>query len=624
MSKKFTLIILAIVLLPVFSAAKHMAVLETISQNGLLTVQETQYLTDILRNQAVTVLPAGPNWTIITDRNVPADFVAQARISQFGSSLAVSAELYETTGNKLVSSFSGRGETVVDIENIIKAQAPEFFRKANESTWNNLGDLGTSSNFDFQENPRFIVEIETNPSGAIPSIDGKAIPKCTSTPCKIQLEAGERHFVLSKERFEDKDTVVNIVENNQKILLNLSPNVGSLDLRPYIQENLAQYPVAITIDGENGLVGNNDLTPGLHEVKIEHPCYDPLVFKVAVDKGKVGTFRDSLKRGLGGLILDVYRGGEPHSVPVYLDGEKVGMTPFTRKVPLCSKVEVGDADYREEVAVTLKWHEVTKVTHEMKERDTLPVADQTQANAENAYNELDWNSPVERAEPSKKDTPQKKFWAGAFVAATYNDFYGTKFGFENLESGDDYTLKVEGADDVLGNYWGVGGNIGLSGLYLFTPFFGLRADLGVAFRRGSGKSDVTVKVYWEDVARIPEKSDLEIDYHVEQLNIDIPLAMRVLLPGMIYAELGPMMSFNLYSKCKFDIDDEFGTQEIRETNTFKVVEFDLLTGVGVMRPVGKSILDFNLRFVLGITPLNDADDPPKTWQWQFNVAYWFI
>lgn len=653
MHLKFTLLLLCLVLLPVFSAAKHMAVLETISQNGLLTLQEKQYLTDILRGQAVMVLPAEQNWTIMTreninvmlppgktieecegtclaetGRNIAADFVAQARISQFGSSLAISVELYETAGNKLVSSFNARGETLDDIEKIIKEQAPNFFKKARGATWGGgtgFGDFGSADNFSFQGNQRVIVEIMTSPSGAIPTVDGKAFPKCMSTPCKVQLEVGEHRFVFSKERFEDKDTLINVVESNQVISLNLSPNIGSLDINPYVSESLKQYPLKVTIDGKKGQVGNNDLTPGLHEVSIKHPCYDPLSFKASVEKGKIATFREDLKRGIGGLELDVYQGGEPLSVSVYFDGTMVGKTPFSGEVPMCTKVEVGDSDYREVVAVDLKWHEVVKVSHEMKERKVAPVADDTRDLAEMAYDELDGNKPERRVAPLKQDEPpQKRFWGGVFAAATYNDFYGTEFGFGKLKSGDDYTLKVEGADDVLGNYWGVGANIGFGGLYLLTSNIGFRADVGVAWRQGSGKSDVTVKVFWYEEGRDPEKSDLEIDYHINQINIDVPLALRVMLPSMVYAEVGPIMSFNLYSKCEFDIDDEFGTQEIREDNTFKAFEFDVFGGVGVMRPIGKSFLDFSLRFVLGITPLNDSNDAPKTWQGQFNIAYWFI
>ena len=134
--------------------AKFVAVLETISDKGLLTLQERQYLTDILRGQAVRELPAEQNWTIMTreninvmlppgksiedcegsclaetGKNIAADYVAQARISKFGNSLAISAEMYETAGNKLVASFAGRGESVIDLEKIIKEQASPFFKK---------------------------------------------------------------------------------------------------------------------------------------------------------------------------------------------------------------------------------------------------------------------------------------------------------------------------------------------------------------------------------------------------------------------------------------------------------------------------------------------------------------
>ena len=670
MRSKFPLIAFCLILLPVFSFAKHMAVLETISQKGLLTLQEKQYLTDILRSQAISVLPVEQNWTIMTrenisvmlppgktieecegtclaetGKNISADFVAQARVSQFGSSYAISAELYETSGNKLVASFNGRGETLDDIEKILKAQGPEFFKKA-RGVSGNFTDFGSAGNFAFQVNQRYIVEILSTPAGAIPTVDGKAFSNCTSTPCKIQLDAGEHRFMLSKERFEDKDTVVNVTANNQRVAMTLFPNIGSLDLKPAIPENLKQYPFDISIDGKMGRYGVNELSPGIHEVKIKHECFDPLSFKVAISKGKVESFTDSLVRGIGGLKLDVLQGGEPQSVSVYFDGEKVGETPYTGEVPMCTKIEVGYQGYREKVAVELVWHEVVKTTYEMKARQTVDAAEEIRQNAEKAYAELD-DKPKEEPvveSPKKEETPKqeapqqeafkqepkqeeplrKKFWAGISVAATYNDFYGTKFGFGNLNSGDDYTLKVDGVDDVLGNYGGFGANIGISGLYLFTPRFGLRADLMLASRRGSGESDITVRVVWDDESRLPEKSDMELEYYVRQMNIDIPLAMRVMLPKSIYAELGPMMSFNLYSKTKFSVTDIYGTEEYREHGLFNTFEFDVLAGVGVMRYIGKSILDFNLRFVLGVTPLSDAKDSPKTWQGQFNIAYWFI
>jgi hypothetical protein len=628
MRTKISLIGLSIVLLPVLSFAKQVAVLETNSQKDLLTPQERQYLTDVLRGEAVRVLPAEQDWTVMTreslnallppekmdegcegsciaemGKNVAADYVAQARVIQFGSSLAISVELYEMAENKLVSSFNGRGANVEDIEKIIKDQSPDFFKKACGSACDSQGAVEETP----KGHQRVIVEIETDPFGAVPMVDGKAI-KCTSTPCKALIEVGEHRLSLSKKLFEDKDSLVNIVENNQKFSLKLESNAGSLDIRPVVQKEFEQYPIKVKIDGEQGQVGVNELAPGTHKIVVKHPCYDPIKFNATIEKGKTAIFTDSLKPGVGGLELDVHQGGTPQSVPVYFDGVKVGVTPFSGEVPLCAKIEVGDSSNREAVLAELKWREVVKVVHEMKSSKENAVAPQK-----------------ETAKPEEKKSPlQKRFWAGAFVAATYNDFYGTKFGFGNLKSGDDYSLRVDGTDDILGNYWGVGANVGISGLYLFNPMLALHADLGIASRRGSGKSDVSVKLFWNDGSRQPEKSDLEMEYYVRQINIDIPLALRVMLPSKVYAEAGPMMSFNLYSKTKFSVTDIYGTQEFREHDCFNTFEFAIVSGVGVMRPIGKSMLDVGLRFVVGVTPLSDADDSPKTWQWQFNVAYWFI
>ena len=228
------------------------------------------------------------------------------------------------------------------------------------------------------------------------------------------------------------------------------------------------------------------------------------------------------------------------------------------------------------------------------------------------------------AAKTSSDPGIKRFWAGLTVAGTYNDFHGTKFGFDNIESGEGYQLKVKGADDVMANYWGIGANVGLSGLFLINSYFGVRADLALASRRGNGESDVSVRLYWDDETRQPEKSDIKMKYYVRQMNIDVPLALRFMFPSRVYLEAGPMMSFNLYSKTKFSVTDIYGTEEFREHDCFDVFEFATVYGIGGMRPIGKTMLDIGLRFVYGITALSDADDSPKTWQWQFNIAFWFI
>ena len=68
--KKILAVLSLALLFPAFALAKYVAVLETISDKELLTLQERQYLTDILRGQAVRALPAEQNWTIMTRENI--------------------------------------------------------------------------------------------------------------------------------------------------------------------------------------------------------------------------------------------------------------------------------------------------------------------------------------------------------------------------------------------------------------------------------------------------------------------------------------------------------------------------------------------------------------------------
>ncbi|WP_297697902.1 hypothetical protein [uncultured Fibrobacter sp.] len=137
-----------------------MAVLETMADGDTkdsLSLLDRQYLTNVLREQAVKELPARDGFTIMTrenisamlppgkaiedcegsclaetGRNISADYVCQARVGRFGSKLTLSAELYETAGNKLIASFNGRGADVEELLVLIESKSAEFFREVKE------------------------------------------------------------------------------------------------------------------------------------------------------------------------------------------------------------------------------------------------------------------------------------------------------------------------------------------------------------------------------------------------------------------------------------------------------------------------------------------------------------
>ena len=153
------------------SYATFVAVLETAADGRAkesVPFTDRQYLTNVLRGQAVRALPANQNWTIMTrenimqmlppgksiedcegsclvetGKNIAADFVCQARVGALGNWLTLSVELYETAGNKLVASFNGRGMDVEALLDLVKQRAPEFF-----STIKNPGNFAVAEKKD--------------------------------------------------------------------------------------------------------------------------------------------------------------------------------------------------------------------------------------------------------------------------------------------------------------------------------------------------------------------------------------------------------------------------------------------------------------------------------------------
>ena len=144
-----------VLVLSVNAFATYVAVLETAADGSAkdsVSLLDRQYLTNVLREQAVKELPATEDFTIMTrenilqmlppgkaiedcegsclvetGKNIAADFICQARVGRFGSSLTLSAELYETAGNKLIASFNGRGQNVEELLSLVERKSHDFF-----------------------------------------------------------------------------------------------------------------------------------------------------------------------------------------------------------------------------------------------------------------------------------------------------------------------------------------------------------------------------------------------------------------------------------------------------------------------------------------------------------------
>lgn len=405
-----------------------------------------------------------------------ADYIVQAQISKFGSSYVVSTELHEGASNNLVASFTGKGATLEDIENIFKEQSPAFFQKLLETP------ASTQALIPIASSDASVPVVETPAPVAKAPIAEATVPVADS--------AATTEVPVATAEVPTTDTTVEAQSQTTEVL-------------PLVTERQAQ--------------------------------------------------KDSV---------------QPAAV-----------------------APAADTAQKQQSQVT-----------EAKAEEKKPETEKVQA---------------------KKSDQRKRFWGGITAGVTYNDFYSTKFGLDDIDHGKDISLSISGADDLLSSYWGVGFKLGMSGMFMISPIFNLRSDLTLALRQGTGKTNASI-ILSKKKAEQKEKSDLKIEYSSSQLNIDLPILARVSIPKGIYFEAGPMLSFNIHSSSEVKITDVYGSEKFEEDGDLNAVEFDLATGIGVLRNIGKSILDFDLRFVFGMTRISDANDSPKTWQGQLNVTYWFL
>lgn len=133
-------------------AVTRVAVLETIGDVSF-SQKEKQYITDKIRERAVTILPVNHNFEIMTrenilvmlppeksiedcegtclvetGRNISADYICQAKIDQVFGQYAVNIELYATASGKLVGSLTQRETTIDALLEDIEKESDRLFK----------------------------------------------------------------------------------------------------------------------------------------------------------------------------------------------------------------------------------------------------------------------------------------------------------------------------------------------------------------------------------------------------------------------------------------------------------------------------------------------------------------
>ena len=225
---KKILFFLLLLFLSTDTMAAFVAVLETMADGDAkdsVSFLDRQYLTNVLREQAVKELPAKLGFTIMTrenikamlppgkaiedcegsclaetGKNIAADYVCQARVGRFGSKLTLSAELYETAGNKLIASFNGRGADVEELLSLIESKSAEFFHAIKDLNTPVVAAVQSEQpKNEVPEKPTETEEVIPTTTGVIPGEQSHAIPGLSSVS-RSNVEGANANLLNDKAK----------------------------------------------------------------------------------------------------------------------------------------------------------------------------------------------------------------------------------------------------------------------------------------------------------------------------------------------------------------------------------------------------------------------------------------
>ncbi|NLB63564.1 MAG: PEGA domain-containing protein [Fibrobacter sp.] len=371
-------VILFVMLLLGVVSAQKLAILEiTAEKSADIAPTELMFYTDKMRSASFEILKAQKTFQIQTreslqsqvrdllnsgitldpdfGENLPKtgsilkmDYIAQMRINKMGSAYTLTGELHQVENGELLGNFSQKVNSIKEMEKVIEKQSSILLNRLLQArveslAEDQLGIIGVkTSNEDFDDG--FVtLEITSEPSGATINIDGRPLPSCVATPCKARVAKGGHLIYAVLDAHADLEQKILVNADNQKVNLKLSPNFGTLVLNPSIPVAWNPAFLEMRIADQVVDIGAYRLAPGKHKVKISHPCAQNTSFQVGLKKGGMEVFDRKLSPRMAELTMKAEHKGKKNRVPLWVDGKKVGQTPWTGRVPVCAEVEVGAA-----------------------------------------------------------------------------------------------------------------------------------------------------------------------------------------------------------------------------------------------------------------------------------------
>ncbi len=145
-------------------------------------------------------------------------------------------------------------------------------------------------------------------------------------------------------------------------------------------------------------------------------------------------------------------------------------------------------------------------------------------------------------------------------------------------------------------------------------FFGLDLDSRTGFTGGiffmyqfSDLFAIQPEVYYTMKGATSNIGGIDITFSIDY--IEVPVLLKVIIPvegsnirPSIFA--GPSLGFNSTAKLKIEADGESAEEDLED---IKSTEFGLVFGGGLGFIIGKNELGFDIRYILGLTTLDDSD-----------------
>jgi hypothetical protein len=410
-----------------------------------------------------------------------ADYVAQAVIrSNRNNELEVIVEVYKTNygieggvEERLgrISSSTGNFEALF---NYVKENADEgIFKKVLDfappaptvptpvappptAIGGGVGNLQIGEGYKMDgKGTRYIVNITIDPPEADLSIGGEPV-SCEKMPCKHTIAEGNAPMTVSLDQYETKDTVVKVSQNNQNISMKLKPNFGVLTVNPAFSDYIgSNSPWNLSLNNKNFSIFENRpfetrLQRNRYKGKITHECYEDVNFDIGIEIGKSEKFdmSDKLVLKSGGLVLEAERNGEPVVEPIFINGKRAGETPFSKEVPICSRIEIGND--RDVVNVQLKYKEDVKYIHTYD----IPT-DIAQMDIPTDTGQRDIPTNISQSETKNSSKSAAAFWTALALDALGAGFviYGVTQHFAAKKAHDDYMDMKSGTAEEFESAW---------------------------------------------------------------------------------------------------------------------------------------------------------------------------